>query len=64
MRCSACGNQVHPERAEISEYCVSCVDNDWRLVRKARVIVHTAHKQGPMVSRPDMYDGVSAYDRG
>jgi len=62
MTCARCGGFNHPERD--SEFCVTCVDSDWRLVKKARVVVHTAHKQGPMVSRPDMYEGVSAYDRG
>lgn len=62
MACARCGGFIHPERE--SKFCVTCVDNDWRLVDKARVVVHTSHKQGPMVSRPDMYEGVSAYDRG
>ena len=61
-RCKVCDHDIHPERE--SDYCVACVEADWRLIDKAKVTVHTSHKQGPMVSRPDMYDGVTAYDRG
>jgi len=60
--CKVCEGDIHPERT--SDYCAPCVDADWRLVDKARVIVHTSHKQGPMVSHPSLYEGVSAYDRG
>lgn len=53
MAICICGNSFPDERLEYSDYCTTCVGNDWRLIRKTPVIVSGQHKGQNLVSKAD-----------